>query len=225
MTTRNFDSTNPESIETAAHDVIVTAYAVAHVIEGLLWEKRQTFDFQNPALEAEQERISARITALRELYRTRYGWKCLSRWLHGNPNDSDGADVSNYDVEDDVKAALGTDGISYDSESGWFVIHMTPTREAEVVAYLREHHPYMDFEVDDEEDVSVGPPMVTSWTSSQHWLAERGFVVSYTAPEPTPVTGKPLIAILDEAEAVLERTGMSLEDATALLVGRKNRTV
>ncbi len=219
--------TNPANLETAAHDVIVTAYAALHCMEASLWQHCHDLDaFDDDNIRPVRKEVEARLKAMGELYQSRFPSFVRTVWIHGNPNDNDGEypEVSNYDVEDDIRKALGTDGISYDSESGWFVMYCTEGRKAEVADYIARNHPYMEVEFD-TNDEDVKPPMLGSWTVAADWLAERDMSATIVLPEPTPKTGEELRDLLDAAETALTKTGMSLEDATALLLGRKNKAV
>lgn len=218
--TMTWRDTNPLNLTTAAHDVIVTAYAAVSCMDEMLYTHTARLDaWDDDNIRPVRKEVDERLKALAALYYERFGTKCLDQWLYGNPNDNDGQypEVSNYDVEDDLRKNLGTDGISYDSESGWFVLHCTTARRDEVVAYLQKNHPYMEFEVDKEELEDIRPPMITSWTVAAIWMKERNLTATIVLPTPEPKTGRELDELLDDARSALLRTGLTLKEAVKLL--------
>ena len=218
MPKRDFDSTNPESLETAAHDVIVTAYAVAYRMEAMLWEVANKFDaWDDENLSAARNRVQERVTALATLYHTRFAWKMHTVSFRGNFRRDYEGNLGNYDVDDALRTEFG-DAVSCDSESGWFCVDATPVKADEVATYIRTNYPDMEFEMDHEDDPeSFRVPAIYNWTVAKHWLAERDIEVDIEIPAPAPKTGKELEALLKTARAALEKTGLSMEEAKALL--------
>ncbi len=212
---------SPANLETAAHDVIVTAFAALHCMEAVLWEHCHALDgFNDDNIRPVTKQVTERLKAMGDLYQRRFPEKVRNVWIHGNPNDNDGQypEVSNYDVEDDLRKNLGDDDtVSYDSESGWFVMYCTESRKDEVMEYIAKNHPYMEVEAEMDTDNDVKPPMLGSWTIAADWLAERNITATIVLPEPTPKTGKELEGLLETARTALLKTGMPLKEAVKLL--------
>ena len=223
----SFEDTDPANLQTAAHDVIVTAYAAVHCMEESLWERcHELDDFNDPNIRPLRDAVSERQKALSALYMERYSDRVLTIMISGNPRDGaeiDGEEVSNYTVEDAIRGRLGTDGIDYDSESGWFVIYCTEGRRDEILADIAANHPYMDVHADTNASVDDGdakPPMISSWSSSAKWLKDRNLTTVIDIPDPQPKEGAALTELLDEARQTLIKTGYPLRDAIALLLER-----
>lgn len=218
----NFEDTHPGILVHVPHDDVVDAYAAVYQMSSKLWHLRSDLNaWEDPALKAEAERLDDRLKNIGWMYRSRFPEKCYLVEFRGNPDyDSmdPGTDVDNYTVQDNMRKHLGTEGIAYDSELGWFVVDTTEGRADEVEAFLKKNHPYMRFsrtaKTDPEE---IRPPMMTNWSSAKTWLNSRGLKIAYVLPKPTPKTGKELDDILKEARTVLARTGMPLKAAIKLL--------
>ena len=212
--TISFDQTDPKNLRTAAHDVIVTAFAAVHAMDSAVWHVRDKYDaWEDEALKAEARKLDERQTALGALYLERFLDKCLVVKFRGNSK----ADASNYEVEDAMKEKFGTDGIMYDSESSWFFVDTTKGRREEVSKYLNARGD-MDFMVTVEDDlddelVDIKPPMIVNWNSSTKWLAEREITIDYTVPAISAKPEAEIAELLKQAEAILTKTGLSRIDA------------
>jgi len=214
---RNFDSTDPSLLETAAHDHIVTAYAVVYAMEAKLWTIAHDFDaWEDPNVRVVRDKVVARLKAIRSLYNTRFPWKCHSYSIRGNFSENYYGDLHNHDVDHALKKEFG-ESVFCDSESGWFVVDVTPTKVEEVKEFIKINFPDMEFTVDKLDENELNIPGVSNWLSANLWLKEREITVDMEFPKIQPKTGKELEKLLMMARKALHKTGLPKEEAIKLL--------
>lgn len=221
-TIRNFYSTNPESLKTAAHDDIVTAFAVIQVMESMLYYDMQEKDSRkDPIMMAELKRIKDRNSAIIRLYFKRFRDRCFCVNYSGCLSDDD--DRSHYDIDDALEAKFG-DAVSVDSESGMFCAFSTESMKDDITKFLHAEFPTLEFDAEVEDDVNDTPTehyreprLRMGWTGAEEWLKDHEVEVDYVLPTPSPKTGKELMQLLQEARTALFKTGLPKEEAIKLL--------
>jgi hypothetical protein len=191
MKVRDFASTDPMLLVNAAHDVIVTAYAVVHTMDAMLWKQIT----KNNAWSDENGKRASVILEEREndilnMYYARFPERCYVMEFSGELTGQVQShfpmqynDVCHYDIDEALKETFG-DNVRADSELGMFFVRVKKDWSLRVKHWLVARYPKLDFTVTDgSKDVfNLRPDMVSNWLSSERWLQEREIEIEYRFP-------------------------------------------
>ena len=224
-TSIDFDSytlPNDRHLRMMSREGLTMLYAVYHHMEAVLWEQADEFQaFDCPNWKARNSLVTDALDKIAAAYIHAYPEDCFSWEFRGYHE----GEESHYTIEEGIQATLGRDGISMDSESGWFVVNTTEAQKDALEAYLKANWKELDFTVEPADRDDVKPPEIGGWDKSKRMLDRANITVTIALPDLTPKSPAEIRDILAEAKKVLAQTRLPVEYAAALLIEAECRNV
>jgi hypothetical protein len=218
MRTVDFDTAtvDPIKLRELTKEQLTLTYAIYFVMESKLWQfahANEAFDDTN--WRVRNKSVTNALDIIGATYVAQFPEDCFVWNFRGCSTDDK---YTHYGIQEAIEKTLGTDGITMDSESSWFVVDTTDARKEGLERFLKDCIPALKFTAEPADREFVRPPTIHSWNDAESIVKKAKVKVTVAMPKLSPKSPEIVKELVDDAVRALRMTGLPKTEAAERLI-------